>query len=134
MAKKKAGARGDVNVSAAIREALTESPNLTGKETLAAVSAKYPDATINEKSFQVAYSVIRGKMGLGGRRKAKVRRPRPGAKTVSTEAVVARPAVSASAEKVSLAQVQLAQEFVAKVGGAKAALAALEQLNKLQVR
>lgn len=128
MAKKRSGS-GDLNVSGAIRDLLTEQPNLTGRECLDVVKAKYPGASINEKSFQVAYSVIRGKLGLGRNRK-KVRRKKPGAAAVAPQAAVR----TSSAVNVSIEQLQMAREFVTKIGGAKAATAAIEQLSKLQIQ
>ena len=134
MAKKRASGNG-INVSQAIRDALTANPNLSGRECQELVEKQNPGVEFNTKSFQVAYSIIRKKLGLSGGR-AKVRRKKPGRKKVA-RAKAAAPAAatrSAGSGAVSVEQLKLAAEFVAKVGGASAAVSAIEQLSKLQIR
>ena len=77
MAKKKS-AKSSVNMSGAIRDELTANSALTNKEVLLAVQAKYPMASLNLKSFGVAVSNLRKKMGIGASRKKSVLKKKPG--------------------------------------------------------
>ena len=123
MAKKKSKAA-DFNMSEAIREILTENPKVSCKEASAAMLAKHPTAKINDSSFMVAFYTSRKKLGIGssGRGKKAV-------KKAATKA--AKPAARKS---VDLAMMQAAAKFLSEVGGADAALAAIKQVQAVQVK
>ena len=122
MAKKKSARRGDFNLSAEVRNVLSESPNLTGKETLAAVKKKFPKQAINENSFGVAYSNARRKLGISKPRK--VRRQKPAAKRRSQAPTTA----------VDMKALQAARKYLAEVGDADVAISAIKQLQSLQIQ
>lgn len=125
MAKKKA-ARDGFNMAQAIRDELTANNSLTLKECLAAVQAKYPDQPINPNSFGVAFSNQRAKLGLKSRRgrRKMVRRRKPGP---------GRPPLAAVSRPVNLEHLQAARKFVAEIGDADTAIAAVRQLATLQI-
>ena len=111
----------DFNMSEAIRALLTENPKLTNLEVRAALTTKYPALKINKNSFSVAFFNVRKKLGLGPVQ------PRKNKKSDSR----ARPATRRTNE---LAMLQLAVEFIGKVGGVSAALAAIKQVQALQLK
>ena len=119
MAKKKAKAA-EFKMSEAIREILTKNPKISCKEASAAVLAMHPTAKINDSSFMVAFYTSRKKLGIGssGRGKKAVKK-------------AAKPAVR---KTVDLAMMQAAAKFLSEVGGAEAALAAIKQVQAVQVK
>ena len=121
MAKRKAS-RSGFNMSEAIREHLKANPKSSLKECREAVQAAHPKEKINPNSFGVAYSSQRKKLGLKPRRGGKktVRRRKPG-----------RPA--ASAASVSIEHLQAARKYMAEVGDAETAVAAVRALAQLQI-
>ncbi|MCA9089168.1 MAG: hypothetical protein KDA90_11120 [Planctomycetaceae bacterium] len=124
MAKKRA-ARGDMNMSAEIREYLQANPDATGRDCFEMLQEKHPTATINEASCSVAFSNMRRKLGLRkSGRKTVVRKRRPAA------------VVSASRSKASggfsLDALQTACDLIAKSGSADAAIQILESLKGLK--
>ena len=119
MAKKKSKAA-DFNMSEAIREILTENPKLGSTDVYNAVLAKHPTAKINDSSFSVAFYTSRKKLGIGSSRRGK----KVGKKT-------AKPAVR---KTVDLAMMQAAAKFLSEVGGADAAVAAIKQVQAVQVK
>lgn len=125
MAKKKAG-RGDFNMSQAIRDELQANSEISLKDCLAAIQAKHPGLDVNSNSFGVAFSNQRAKLGLKKRRGGKtVRRRKPGAGAAAAPSQVARP--------VNLDVLQAARRYVAAVGDAETAIAAVRQLQTLQI-
>jgi hypothetical protein len=124
MAKKKAS-RGEFNMSAAIRSELESNPNISLRECLAAVQSKYPNQQINENSFGVAFSNQRIRLGLSRRRggRKSVRRRKPGAVAASRSAGTA----------LDLDVLQAARKYVAAVGDSDKAIAAIRQLQTLQI-
>jgi hypothetical protein len=60
MAKKKTRSR-SFNMSAAVRDVLTETPNLTGKEVEAELKKRHPGQKINSNSLSVSFSSARKK-------------------------------------------------------------------------
>lgn len=123
MAKKRAS-RG-FNMAAAIRDVLTETPKLSGREVREAVQKQYPDQEINEKSFGVAFSNARRKLGIKGRGGRKViRRAKPG---------VARATVSV-AGGVNFDLLQSARKLLEVAGNADTAITAIKQLQALQIK
>lgn len=121
MAKKQSAAT-DFKMSDAIKTVLGENPKFTGKEALDAIKSKYPDATINEKSFGVAFYNTRKKLGIASKRRGgatkKVVRKMP--------SVTARPSMD-------MASLQLAVKFIAEIGDAETAIAAIKQVQGLQI-
>ncbi len=120
MAKKQPDS--EFNMSEAIRDILKESPNLSSKEAIEAIQAKYPSAKINKNSFSVAFYTGRKKLGINstsgrGRRISK-------RKSQSTSA---HPSVN-------MAVLQTTAKFLSEVGGAEAALAAIRQVQAVQVK
>jgi hypothetical protein len=122
MAKKKTTRRGDFNLSAEVRQVLSENPESTGKEALAALKKKFPKQAINENSFGVAYSTGRKKLGISKSRK--VRRRKPAAARRSR----------ASSAPVDIQTLQAARRFLAEIGDADVAINAIKQLQSLQIR
>jgi hypothetical protein len=121
MAKRKG--RDDVNVSAAIRDVLTENRGLSGREVLEVVKQKHPDKTINEKSFSVAFSNARRKLGIKGRRgRKRVMRRKPGAGL--------RPS---AAPGINFDLLQAARKYLSIAGNADTAVSAIRQLQALQI-
>jgi len=110
----------DLNMSEAIRALLTENPKLTNPEVRAALLIKYPGLKINKNSFSVAFYNVRKKLGLGP---VLPRKKKNGVKTKS-----------ATRHNNGLVTLQLAAEFISKVGGVSAALAAIKQVQALQLK
>ena len=119
MAKKQP--ESEFNMSEAIRDVLKESPNLGSKEAAEAIQVKYPSAKINKNSFSVAFYTCRKKLGIksSGRGKRIAKR-----KSVS----------SASRPSVDMAILQSTAKFLSEVGGADAAIAAIRQVQAVQVK
>lgn len=124
MAKRKAS-RGDFNMAQAIRDQLNANRGLSLKECLAAVQGAHPTADINVQSFGVAFSNQRRKLGIKGKRRGrKVRVMKPGA---------AGGRAAAGAKPVKIEHLQAARKFMAEVGDAEVAVAAVRALAQLQI-
>ena len=110
----------EFNMSEAIRDILKESPNLNSKEAADAIQAKFPAAKINKNSFSVAFYTGRKKLGIksSGRGKRIVKRK---------STITGRPSVD-------MAILQTTAKFLSDVGGAEAALAAIKQVEAVQVK
>jgi hypothetical protein len=119
MAKKKSRSR-SFNMSAAVRDVLTENPNLSAKEVEAEVKKQHPGQKINSNSLGVSFSSARKKLGIakGKKRSVKRRKPSAGGRANGT---------------VDMAALQAARKYVAEVGDVDAALEAVRQLRTLQV-
>jgi len=123
MAKKKA-ARGGFNMSEEIRALLQENPGLNSREVFEALQAKFPNQTLNRNSCNVAFSHARRRLGIGGKRgAAAVRRRRPSAVVAS----------SGNGDSVDFALLKAARELLSQAGSADAAVAAIQQLQALQL-
>ena len=122
MAKKKTAP--EFKMSEVIRGILTENPKLSNKEVKEAVLAKYPTATINENSFSVACYNAKKKLFGPTHQKSKKAKTNP----------VAKVAKSAARPSVDLATLQAAAKFLGEVGNADVALAAIKQVQGLQVK
>jgi hypothetical protein len=122
MAKKKTVRRSDFNLSAEVREIVRKNRKFTGKDALKALKAKFPKQSINENSFGVAYSGARKQLGLIKGRK--VRRRKPAARSTSKKAL---------SQSVDMSALQAARKYLAEVGDADAAIAAIKQLQSLQI-
>jgi hypothetical protein len=121
MAKKKAS--GGFVMTAAVREILQQDPSLKATQVIEALRKKYPGAKINEASCKVAFSNERGKLGIGKRRRRKLRKP--GA--MSTAGYKA-PRI------MKLEVLQAAKNFIAAAGSSEDAIAAIRQVASLQVK
>lgn len=119
MAKKQADS--EFNMSEAIRDVLKDNPNIGSKEAMEAIEAKYPSAKINKNSFSVAFYTGRKKLGIksSGRGRRVSKRKSLG---------------SASHPTIDLAMLQTTARFLSEVGGAEAAIAAIKQVQAVQVR
>jgi hypothetical protein len=118
---KKATKRGGFNMSATVRDVLSENRELTGREVEAEVRKRYPKEKINPKSLNVAFTNARQKLGISKKRKS-VRKRKP-----STT-----PAARTTG-KVDMSALQAARKFVAEVGDADQAMEAVRQLKTLQI-
>jgi len=127
MAKKRAGRGGGINMAEEIREALKVNRNLSNNEALEIVQAKYPKEDINANSFGVAVTGARRKLGIKAPRGRKVRRRKPGRPPGSGNKT------TASKVTVNLDALQAARKYVKEVGNAEKAIAAIKQLETLQI-
>ncbi|MFV0445597.1 MAG: hypothetical protein ACK5Q5_18605 [Planctomycetaceae bacterium] len=124
MAKRKA-TRGEFNMSAAIRDQLQANPKLSLRECMEAVATAHSTDKINPNSFGVAFSNQRRRLGIKGRRGGRrVRVMKPGA--------VGRPAANSN-KPVRMEHLQAARRFMAEVGDAETAVAAVRALAQLQI-
>jgi hypothetical protein len=128
MAKKKSA--GGFNMSQAIREVLSENPNLGGREVREELGRRYPNADIKDNSFSVAFYTARNKLGIGSRR----RRRRKGGRGAATADAAAAPARTASRQRLDFTTLQSAARFLTQAGSAEAAMEALKQVQNLQVK
>jgi shikimate kinase len=120
MAKKKSR-RGGFNMSQAVRDVLKENPKLTGKEVEAEVRQRHPGQKINSSSLNVAFSNARKQLGIVKGKKRSVKRRRPSAGGVRSNAAV------------DMGALQAARKYVSEVGDVDAALEAVRQLKTLQI-
>jgi hypothetical protein len=122
MAKKKAAGRNDFVMLAEVREILKQNPNFTGKQTLEALKERFPQQTIKENSAGVAYSKVRRELGMTNNRK--VRRPKPKSRAAQTR----------QESPVTIDALQAARRYLLEVGDASTAIAAVRQVQALQLR
>ena len=120
MAKKRSS-RSEFNMAAEIRALLTKDRSLSGRQVIEGLEAKFPGRRINRNSASVAFSSARRQLGITSSRKKTVRRRKPGRN-------------SQAASGSSLTALQAARKLIAEVGGAEAALAAIRQVESLQIR
>lgn len=111
MAMKKSGS---FVMSKEILDIVRKTPNLKGREVIELLQKKYPKENINEKSAAVAFSNARKALGIG----------KDKTKTHSS-----RQASGSS----DVAALKAAREFVSSIGDTKSALAAIQQLEDLQL-
>ncbi len=122
MAKKKSSSE-TFKLAAAIRAVLSENRNLSGREVLDAVKQKHPHQAINKNSFNVSFYTARKGLGIkSGRRHKVVRVVTPG------------PARKMSGTAMSLELLQAVRRMLAVAGDAETAVAAIRQLQSLQIR
>lgn len=125
MAKSKSNT--SFGMAAEIRAALKENPSLNQRETMDVIKKKFPDATINDNSFGVAFYNARKKLGIpspGGRKRSKVRIkvPRAAASMPSPRAAIELPVLQAAAK------------YLAAAGSVEAAIEAVKQVHLLQIK
>ncbi len=104
-----------------IRNLLRADRKLTGPEVYAALKKEFSKQKINQDSFSVAVSDARRKLGIKSRRRRKT-----GAKRTVMKK---RPASTT----VDISALQAAAKFVAAVGDADKAIAAVRQIESLQI-
>ena len=121
MAKKRASG---FNMSAEIRKLLRTKRTMTGREVYNALVENFPQQKINENSCLVAFSKSRIRMGL---KKKAVKK-----KSVTRKVVKRRRPSAVTA--VDLNALQAAAKFVAQIGSADKAIAAIKQLQSVQIR
>jgi hypothetical protein len=132
MAKRAAGSKDGVNVSREVFAIVEGSRSIRGPEVLAILKEKYPNATFNTNSVQVAYANARRKLGLtrvlAKRPKKKAATGRP--KKAAAAAAQAAPAPAASAPQA----LEAARDLLRATGcDATAALEALRIVASLQM-
>lgn len=120
MAKKKRTRKGGFNMSAAVRDLLTQDPTLSGKQVQEALKKKFPGQKINPNSCGVAFSMARKKLGIRKKTKS-VRKRRPSAGR------------SVKASAIDMSALQAARKYVSEVGDVDAALDAVRKLKTLQI-
>lgn len=120
MAKKKASS--NFNMAAEVRKLLGENPKLTGSEVYTALKERFPRQKINKDSCGVAFSAARKKLGIAGGRRRK--------KGAKRSVVKKRPV----AQSVKVDDLQAAAKFLSVVGDAEKAIAAIKQVQALQVK
>jgi len=123
MAKKKAS--GSFNMAEEIRKLLQAKRTITGREAYNELVKNFPKQKINEGSCLNAFSKCRMLMGLKKKR---------GKKKSATGKVVKRRLPSAAVTAVDLNALQIAAKFVAQVGSADTAIAAIKQLQSVKIR
>ena len=122
MAKKKAS--GEFNMAGEIRKLLRAKRTITGREVYNELVKNFPKQKIKEGSCLVAFSKGRMRMGLKKRAKKK---------SVAGK-VVKRKMPSTAVTAVDLNALQAAAKFVAQIGSADTAVAAIKQLQSVQIR
>ena len=122
MAKKKAS--GGFNMSKEIRKLLRAKRTITGREVYNALVENFPEQKINENSCLVAFSKSRMRLGLKKKRAKK---------KLGARKVVKRRRPSAAVTAVDLNALQAAAKFVALIGNADKAIAAIKQLQSVQI-
>ncbi len=111
MAKKQSG---PFVMSKEIMNLVRKHPDLKGREVIELLKKQFPKAGINEKSAAVAFSNARKALGIG---KSNTRTSSPRKANGSSD----------------VAALKAAREFVNSVGDTKSALAAIQQLEDLQL-
>ncbi len=118
MAKKRGRRSSGFVMSAVIRDVLEKNPGFTGRQCREAIEQAYPNEKINPNSFGVAFSNARKKLGIStGRRRKSVRRRTP----------------SAASTRVNLETLRAARDLLAVAKDADTAVAAIKQLQSLQI-
>ena len=123
MAKKRAS--GGFNMAEEIRKLLRAKRTITGREVYNALVENFPNQKIKEGSCLVSFSASRMQMGL---------KKKWGKKKSVAGKVVKRRKPSTAVAAVDLNALQVAAKFVAQVGSADTAIAAIKQLQSVQIR
>jgi hypothetical protein len=119
MAKKKK-ARG-FNMSEQVRKLVGAKKTITGKEVYERLVKRFPKRTINEGSCLVAFSTARNQLGLSKKVKKKGKKQ------------VVKKKMPSTVTTVDLVALQAAAKFVAQVGDADTAIAAVKHLQSVQI-
>ena len=123
MAKKKTN--NDFNMSDEIRKLLRSKRTLMGREVYDTLVENFPNQKINKNSCLVAFSKSRVQMGLT---KLVAKKKSVAKKTVKRQ----KPTATVTA--VDLNALQAAAKFVAQIGDSDKAIAAIKQLESVQIR
>ena len=115
----------DFNMAAEIRKLLRGKRSMMGREVYDALVENFPNQNINKDSCLVAFSKNRVQMGLA----KKVVKKKSVAKKV-----VKKNRPSAAVTAVNLTSLQAAAKFVAQIGDSDKAIAAIKQLESVQIR
>ncbi len=118
MAKKKAN--NDFNMSAEIRNLLRANRTIMDREVYDTLVKNFPNQNINKNSCSVAFYKNRTKKA--GKKKSVARK------------VVKKKRPSAAVTAVDLNALQAAAKFVAQIGDSDKAIAAIKQLESVQIR
>ena len=121
MAKKRAS--GSFNMSKEIRKLVRAKRSMMGREVYDTLVTNFPNQKINESSCLVSFSKTRSQMGL----------KKKGKKKSVAGKVVKRRKPSAAVTAVDLNALQAAAKFVAQIGSAETAIAAIKQLQSVQI-
>ncbi|MBX3437019.1 MAG: hypothetical protein KF861_05985 [Planctomycetaceae bacterium] len=122
MAKKTSARSGEFVMARELRNILSESRDLSGKQALSVLKERFPKEKINENSFGVAFSGARRALGISkGRKKVRIRKPGAG------------PARSTAVVTVDIETLQAARRYLTQVGDAERAISAIKQLQTLQI-
>lgn len=125
---------GKPTISAELRNMIRENRSITFPEAFAALKEKF-GGNINENSCSSSFYLARQQVGVTGRqpaarkraaKKTAARRRRGNKRTVRKR----RPA----AQSIDIDRLQSAVKFIAEVGDADRAIAAIKQVKALQVR
>ncbi len=120
MAKKKAN--NDFNMSAEIRNLLRAKRTIMGREVYNALVEKFPKQIINKNSCLVAVYKNKNRTKKAGKKKSVAKK------------TVKRQKPTATVTAVDLNALQAAAKFVAQIGSADEAIAAIKQLESFQIR
>lgn len=132
MAKKSSSTVG--NLSQAVRDILAANPKFSADQVLEALTAAHPGLSINKPSFNVTYYNAKKKLGISSTRKRVGRKPGVKKLVKKRTAAVASTGSAVSSRGADFAALRAAAQFVREVGGAKAALNAIETLQALQMQ
>ena len=110
----------DFNMAAEIRKLLRGKRSMTGSEVYNALVENFPNQNINKNSCSVAFYKNRTK--------------KAGKKKSVTRKVVKKKRPSAAVTAVDLNALQAAAKFVAQIGDSDKAIAAIKQLESVQIR
>jgi hypothetical protein len=119
MAKKKMAS--GFNMSEQARKLVGAKNTITGKEVYETLVKRFPKRTINEGSCLVAFSAARNQLGLSKKVKKKGKKQVVMKKMPSTVTTV------------DLVALQAAAKYVAQVGDADTAIAAIKHIQSVQI-
>ena len=131
MAKKRSRG-GDFNMSEELRKIIRENRRITFLEAHALLQQKFPGENINENSASVAFYNARRKVGVKQPvgKKATTKKRSTGRKK-GTKRTVRRK--RPTAQTLDISTLQAAAKFVSDVGDAEKAMAAIKQVQSLQI-
>ena len=121
--------KSEFNMSQVIRNLLKENPKIGGNEAAEAIQAQYPSLNLNKNSFSVAFYTTRQKMGLKLAKRSKRMTTRKSSAERKSPVKL-----QSEVESVDLALLQATAKFLSEVGGADVALAAIKQVQAIQVK
>ena len=131
MAKKRTRG-GDFNMSEQLRKIIRENRRITFPEAHEPLQKQCPGENINENSASVVFYNARRQVGVKKRvgKKATTKKQATGRKKGTKQTVRRR---RPSAQTVDISALQAAAKFLAVVGDTETAMAALKQVQSLQI-